>query len=114
MISVKDFQIVLKNVLCKVESLNVSEKNKLFNYTFEEEHFVRFRKQCKNTKLRSIFHRLLNNDFFFAERMYKYKMSETPNCQRCGMIEGHKHLLFECKTSRDMWAVYNQKMDKLI
>jgi hypothetical protein len=112
--SVKDFQIILKNVLCKVESLNVSEKNKLCNYTFEEEHFVRFRKQCKNTKLRSIFHRLLNNDFFFAERMYKYKMSETPNCQRCGMIEGHKHLLFECKTSRDMWAVYNQKMDKLI
>ena len=41
-------------------------------------------------------------------------MSETPNCQRCGMIEGNKHLLFECKTSRDMWAVYNQKMEKLI
>lgn len=38
-------------------------------------------------------------------------MTETPNCARCGQIESNKHLLFECKSSSEMWESYNKVMN---
>ena len=109
--SVKQMQQVLKIALNKVESLNVEEKNSLTSSNFRLDFITRFRKQCKNTKLRSIFYPLLNKDFFYAVKMHKYKMTETPNCARCGQIESNKHLLFECKSSSEMWESYNKVMN---
>jgi hypothetical protein len=50
--------------------------------------------------------------------MFKYKMSETPNCPRCNQIESSKHLLWECCETQKLWKSYNDiltgvKLEKL-
>jgi hypothetical protein len=110
LLSVRETQQLLKIALHKVETLNVEGKNNLNNSKFSLDNIVTFRKQCKNTKLRSIFYRLLNRDFFYAAKMHKYKMLESPMCTRCGQFESNEHLLFECKSSREMWEQYNKVM----
>ena len=105
--SVKDFQAILKKATNKVESLDVSKKNNLVNFSFDNCQITRFRKQCKNTKLRSIFHRLINKDFFHGLKLQKFKIRNSPNCERCHMIEDNNHLLFSCEYSRRMWNTFN-------
>jgi len=83
-------------------------KNNLENYTFDMESIIKFRFQCKEVKMRNVFYRLLNKDFFYAERMFRYKMVEAPFCKRCGEIEMNDHLLFECRFSVLMWSIYNK------
>ncbi len=39
--------------------------------------------------------------------MFRYRMTESPNCNRCGEIETVDHLLFECNDSKKMWKTYN-------
>jgi hypothetical protein len=68
---------------------------------------MQFRRQCKEVKLRNTFYRLINKDFFTAERMFRYRMTESPNVNRCGEIETVDHLLFECNDSKKMWKTYN-------
>jgi hypothetical protein len=74
-ISTKELQNILKIVLRKVEDPNFDAK--LGTNNFDEENIIRFRKMCKNVKFRSIYHRLIHNDFFTHVKMKKYKMTET-------------------------------------
>ena len=39
--------------------------------------------------------------------MFKFNMTNSPNCPRCGQIETTKHLLWECYESQKMWNCYN-------
>jgi hypothetical protein len=105
-VSTKEIQNILKTVLKKVEEINFDQK--LGTSNFEEENIIRFRNTCKNVKLRSIFHRLIHNDFFTHVKMKKYKMTETDKCPRCNEPETTKHLLWECVHSRNIWNIYNQ------
>jgi hypothetical protein len=107
-LSVKDLQRLLKISLKKIETLNIAERNKLTDVEFEMSNIVRFRNQCKDAKSRNVFYRLINNDFFFAERMFKYGMTTTPNCSRCNEVETSNHLLFDCRFSKKMWSIYNE------
>jgi hypothetical protein len=68
----------------------------------------RFQKQCKEVKMRNVFYRLLNRDFFYAERMLRYRMIDSPDCTRCGEIETNDHLLYNCQFSVRMWSIYNE------
>jgi hypothetical protein len=45
--------------------------------------------------------------------MFNFKMSETPNCPRCGMIESHDHLLWECRQGKKIWGIYNETLKEL-
>jgi hypothetical protein len=69
---------------------------------------MNFRRTCRNSKLRNIYFRLINNDFFTRERMFKYKMIDNDRCTRCGQIETVKHLLYECEHSKRIWNLYNE------
>jgi hypothetical protein len=106
--SVKELQKTMKTVYKKIETLNVTKKNNLNNFNFDMNSIKNLRKQCKEVKLRNVFYRLINKDFFTAERMYRYKMSFTSSCPRCGDIENNQHLLYECRFSREMWANFNK------
>ncbi len=112
--SVRELQVLLKIATNKVESLNVNVRNDLENLEFDYNHIIRFRTQCKNTKLRSIFHRLLNKDFFHGLKLHRFKIKDNPNCERCNMVEDSKHLLFECEHSRRMWRNYNTIMLEML
>ena len=44
--------------------------------------------------------------------MFKFKMTESPNCPRCDSIESTKHLLWECQDSKEIWNLYNDLLDR--
>jgi len=110
-ITTKEFQVILKIVLGKVESANFEEKLSVTD--FKSESIIAFRKNCKNVRLRNTFFRLIHNDFFTYAKMKKYKMVENDNCIRCGQVENTVHLLWECSHASNIWNMYNSLM-KLI
>jgi hypothetical protein len=93
-LTVKIIQKYLKEVLNKITDLDVRKKTGIDE--FNNENFINFRLHCQNTKLRSIYYRLVNNDFFSTERMQRFKMTSDNKCQRCNNVETTKHLLWEC------------------
>ena len=105
-VSVKQIQIKLKTVLKRVESTNFERK--LGIAEFKQEEIIVFRKQCKNSKLRNIYFRLINRDFFTHLRMKKYNMVNSDSCPRCGLTETINHLLWECTHSKQIWNLYNK------
>jgi hypothetical protein len=111
-ITVKQLQITLKIALNRVESTDF--KTRLGITEFEPEQIIRFRKHCKNAKLRNIYFRLINRDFFTYSRMKKYKMVETDKCPRCGQIETINHLLWECDSAKHIWSLYNKFIANLV
>jgi hypothetical protein len=107
-ITVKEFQITLKNALGKLDTLDCN--NKLGIENFDMTNLTIFRKNCTNAKLRNIYFRLIHNDFFTHSRMKRYKMTTTDNCPRCGQVETTPHLLWECCQSKRIWEAYNEFM----
>ena len=73
-ITVKELHVTLKNALKKIEVLGL--RNKLGIENFDKDKITRFRSNCKNSKLRNIYFRLIHNDFFTHVRMKKYKMTQ--------------------------------------
>jgi hypothetical protein len=110
-ISTKQLQVILKRALKKITKLDVASKLKINNY--EPEDILLFRKQCKNTKLRNIYFRLIHNDFFSQERMYRFKMVTSNKCSRCNEIEDNKHLMWECSEVKTLWSCYNTVIGQL-
>jgi hypothetical protein len=104
-ITTKQFQITLKKALNKVEEVNFIEK--LGVSDFVKTDILKFRQLCKNSKLRNIYFRLINRDFFTHSRMFKYNMTNTDKCPRCGLTESINHLIWECSHVRTIWGLYN-------
>jgi hypothetical protein len=70
------------------------------------------RKEISNVKLRSICHRLINNDFFTKSKMLKFKMTDSANCEMCETEEIHKHLLWDCPFSQIAWKSFGNILDE--
>jgi hypothetical protein len=104
-ITTREFQSMLKDVLGKTEKMNFNKKLSVNN--FENITITSFRKHCKNSKFRSLFFRLIHNDFFTRERMKRLKMVNDDKCSRCGLTETSQHLLFECIHVRKIWSLFN-------
>jgi hypothetical protein len=62
---------------------------------------------CKNIKLRSIYFRLIHNDFYTKVKMKKFKMIESDECLRCGNPETTRHLLWDCHHANNIWTLFN-------
>jgi hypothetical protein len=107
MITAKEFQLTLKKVLGRLE--NTDFKKKLNITSFDAENISKFRLTCKNPKLRNIYFRLIHNDFYTREKMKKFKMTqiESDKCQRCGVKETTRHLLWDCVHARNIWSLFN-------
>jgi hypothetical protein len=73
---------------------------------------MKVRKQISNVKLRNIFYRLINNDFFTKSKMLKFKMTNSAECDRCGAEESTKHLLWECPFSQLAWIHLNDILEE--
>jgi hypothetical protein len=108
-ITTKELQWMLKNTLYKLDKIKLPID---VNIDSSDIDIVQFRKNCKNSKLRNIHFRLIHNDFFTYKRMFKFKMTESPNCPRCDSIESTKHLLWECQDSKEIWNLYNDLLDR--
>jgi len=51
--------------------------------------------------------RLLHLDIFCNERMFKFKMVQSKNCDRCGCVESIRHVLWECVRASRVWDYLN-------
>jgi hypothetical protein len=109
-ISVKEMQITLKVALKRIEEQDF--KRRLGVDQFDNRNVTKIRQSCQNAKLRNIYFRLINNDFFPRTRMLKYKMITDENCLRCGMSETSRHLLYDCSQSRNIWELFNTILSK--
>ena len=104
-VTTKELQTILKSSLGKVSSQD--HKTKLGIDEFDKENILKFRKKCKNTKLRHVHYRLISGDIFSKERMCRFGMINNNTCERCQQIESTKHLLWECVESRNIWELFN-------
>ncbi len=110
-ITTKELQWLLKNAMHKIKDANFGARVRIADS--EVIDIMKFRSDCKNPQLRNIHFRLIHNDFYTHEKMFKYKMTNTPNCPRCNHIETSKHMLWECDESRKIWALYNDILKKV-
>jgi hypothetical protein len=107
-LTVKMLQKILKLALNKTTDINVNQKAGIVS--FSNDNFLTFRSQCKNAKLRSIYYRMANNDFFSNERMQRFKMVPSNKCTRCNDVETTKHMLWECHESKKIWNFFNDEL----
>jgi exonuclease III len=112
--STKSFQSLMKKVNGCVESFDVKQKHRLEEVPIQPDKvFQKLYSNVKDPKLRALRYRLLHGDIFCKERMHRFKMSESPLCERCGEIETIKHQFYECDSAMKGWKIYNKIMDEL-
>jgi hypothetical protein len=104
-LTVKELQLILKNVHGKIADLDLNVKHHLD--CCSNDIFVTYRKNITCSSLRNVVFRFLHADFFSGERMRRFKMSETDICHRCGLTETFEHLIWECGESRKIWESLN-------
>ena len=104
-ITTKELQSILKLNLGKISAQD--HKAKLGIEEFNKESILKFRRKCKNIKLRHIFFRLISGDIFSKERMCRFGMINNNTCERCQQVESTRHLLWECVESRNIWEFFN-------
>jgi hypothetical protein len=113
-VSTKKFQILMKNINNSVEPLTIEQKHGLNELPIQSDQiFPKLYKNVKDPKLRAMRYRLLHGDIFCKERMYRFKMSESPDCERCGEIETIKHQFYECDSAYNSWRRYNSILDEI-
>jgi hypothetical protein len=110
-LTTKIIQLSLKKSQGKISSLDVKTKVGLSH--FDNNNFIKVRQQCRSTKLRTIFHRLVNNDLFSYERMFRFRMTNDNRCPRCGTLETTKHMIWECHESKLIWTNLNKIMSDI-
>jgi hypothetical protein len=80
--------------------------------SFDTDRILKVRKQISNVKLRNIFYRLIHNDFFTRSKMFKLKMTDSAECERCGAEETVKYLLWECSFSQLAWKNFHTILEE--
>jgi hypothetical protein len=109
-ITVKQLQTLLKIALAKTSTTEFERKLGISN--FDPDCIMKVRKQISNVKLRNIFYRLINNDFYTKSKMVKFKMTDSAECERCGAEETTKHLLWDCPFSQLAWKNLNSILEE--
>jgi hypothetical protein len=109
-ITVKQLQTLLKTALSKTSKAEFERKMEISS--FDTDCIIKVRKQISNVKLRNIFYRLIHNDFFTRSKMFKFKMTDSAECERCGAEETAKHLLWECSFSQLAWKNVNTILEE--
>jgi hypothetical protein len=70
--------------------------------------FTLARKHILTPRDRTLKYRVLHGDIFCCERMFKFKMMNTPNCTYwTNRVETIKHLIWDCPRSRCAWNQVN-------
>jgi hypothetical protein len=110
-VTVKQLQKRLKITMNKVTVVDYNTR--LGAQHFDINNINIIRSQVKNAKLRNVFYRLINKDFYNKTKMLKYKMINDDECDRCRAPETIEHLLWECRGSLFAWKNYNDIVSSL-
>jgi hypothetical protein len=88
-VTTKELQSILKIALNNVSS---QDFNTRLGTTYYNKEFIgKFRKQCKNNKLKYIYFRLFSKDVFTMKKLFNYKLVNCDKCSRCGEAESYRH-----------------------
>ena len=72
--------------------------------------FLLIRKFIHTPRDKFFKYRILQGDIFCNERMFRFRMTESPNCTFCSHtveVETIKHLLWDCPRSQQVWNYVN-------
>ena len=47
--------------------------------------------------------RAIHGDIYSQERLFRFGLSDTPNCETCGEIETINHKILECEYAATRW-----------
>ncbi len=107
-ITVKQLQTLLKTALSKTSKVEFERKMGISS--FDTDCIITVRKQISNVTWRNIFYRLIHNDIFTRSKMFKFKKTDSAECERCGAEETDKHLL--CSFSQLAWTNFNTILEE--
>ncbi len=68
--------------------------------------FITARRVNHSTNMRIFKFRLLHMDIFTKERMSRFKMCTSSNCDHCGELEDVKHVLWDCDRAKKVWQCF--------
>ena len=85
LVTTREMQLTLKMVMNKIDVQNFDQRLGIVGY--DGKQISKFRDQCKNVKLRHMYLRLVSRNFYTKERMLRFRMSRTDDCERCGEVE---------------------------
>jgi hypothetical protein len=113
-VSTKSFQLLMKNVNGCIESSDIKKKHRLDDLPIQHDQiFKTLYKNVKDPKLRALRYRMLHGDIFCKERMFRFRMSDSPECERCGEVETIKHQFYECDSAFNSWRRYNNILEEI-
>jgi len=105
--------LIRKRILKKDHSIPKFESKLGIQTRGTNNPFVTARLVNHSTSQKFFKYRLLHGDIFCNERMFKFKMVNSPNCNRCGRIETIKHVLWECNRANKVWGLFNNILVRL-
>ena len=57
---------------------------------------------------------VIHNIVANKERMFKFHMSQSPNCPTCGGVQDNSHLFCECFCVREAWFWVRQRLISML
>jgi hypothetical protein len=55
----------------------------------------------KDVKIRNLQYKMLHNVYPTRKHLFKWKLSDSPNCKKCNVIETLKHAIWECDIAQN-------------
>ena len=59
-------------------------------------------------------YKLLMNILVSEDKLYKWKISENPNCIYCKNVHSVEHMLFNCVEVKHLWRIVSSLLNKNI
>ena len=63
---------------------------------------------------REVLFLVIHNIVANKERMFKFHMSQSPNCPTCGVVQDNSHLFCECLCVREAWFWIRQRLISML
>jgi len=68
-------------------------------------------RKLSSIKHRSTLLRVAHSEIYSKDRLFRFGMSNDPNCEHCGAVETVRHKLFECRRVVNLWRTLNRATD---
>ena len=70
-------------------------------------------RKVSSVKLRSTLLRIAHKELYTKEKLFRYRLIDSPNCPRCDAIEDFEHRLVGCQYAARIWVETFKISDKL-
>jgi hypothetical protein len=70
--------------------------------------FLKLFKTIKDVKVRNLQFKMLHNIYPTKKHLHKWKLSDSPNCTKCNVVETLRHAIWECEIAQN--AILNFKV----